>query len=499
MSEPFLPEHDAGSEVKSNVLELSVSEISGKLKRMVEDTFGRVRIRGEITGYRGPHSSGHMYFALKDERARIEAVVWKGVAGRLKHRPEEGMEVIATGKLTTYPGSSKYQIVIDAIEPAGAGALMALLEERKKKLTAEGLFSEERKQLLPYMPKVIGVITSPTGAVIRDVLHRISDRFPLHVLVWPVRVQGETSGAEVSAAVDGFNKIDETCDSPKPDLIIVARGGGSIEDLWGFNDEAVVRSVAASNIPVISAVGHETDWTLVDLAADVRAPTPTGAAEMSVPVQADLEAHLATLKARLVSGLSRKLETARTDLRAASRGLPTQDNLFANYRRRTDEISARLANALSAAVQAKRLDMAKVAGRLNPNLLRPLTVQKSQQLEYSTKRLNQAMASLSEQRQARIIQSARLLESYSTKKTLERGFVVVRDEANQVVTQVKDISDSLYELEFADGKVKVSTDPSKLNVAVTSQQKPTKVKSAKIKQKNGNEDQSDASSQGDLF
>lgn len=491
MSEPFITDAAASGEAKTNVLELSVSEISGKLKRLVEDTFGRVRVRGEITGYRGPHSSGHMYFALKDERARIEAVAWKGVAGRLKHRPEEGMEVIATGKLTTYPGSSKYQIVIETIEPAGAGALMALLEERKKKLAAEGLFAAERKQLIPYMPKVIGVITSPTGAVIRDVLHRISDRFPLHVLVWPCRVQGETSGSEVSYAVHGFNALDENSAIPKPDVIVIARGGGSIEDLWGFNDEALIRAVAESDIPIISAVGHETDWTLVDLAADVRAPTPTAAAEMAVPVQADLEAQLANLKARLVTGLSRKLDGARSDLKAASRGLPTQDTLFANARRRMDEASARLSNGLTAAVQAKRIDLANYVGRLNPNLLRPLAVQKSQQLENANKRLYQAVLNMREQRKTRFANAARLLESYSYTKTLERGFVVVRDEANKVVTLAKDVAgDMAHELEFADGKVNMATIGAQVSTPPKSKP-PAPKKQAKPDTKPDN--------QGDLF
>jgi exodeoxyribonuclease VII large subunit len=287
------------SQPGSNVAEYSVSEISGALKRMVEDRFGHVRVRGEISGYRGPHSSGHAYFALKDERARLEAVIWRGTFSKLRFPPEEGMEVVATGKLTTYPGSSKYQIVIDSIEPAGAGALMALLEERKKKLAAEGLFEPARKRPIPHMPRVVGVVTSPTGAVIRDIIHRITDRFPLHVIDWPVRVQGETTGAEVSAAVEGFNALPAGGAIARPDVLIVARGGGSLEDLWGFNDEAVVRAVAASEIPVISAVGHETDWTLIDLAADIRAPTPTGAAEMAVPVKAELEATLASLSARL--------------------------------------------------------------------------------------------------------------------------------------------------------------------------------------------------------
>ncbi|MCA1259540.1 exodeoxyribonuclease VII large subunit, partial [Nitratireductor aquimarinus] len=303
---------------QSNVAEFSVSEISGALKRTVEDRFGHVRVRGEVSGYRGPHSSGHAYFALKDDRSRLEAVIWRGVFSKLKFLPQEGLEIIVTGKLTTYPGSSKYQIVIESVEPAGAGALMALLEERKKKLAAEGLFEDSRKKPIPFMPRVIGVVTSPTGAVIRDIIHRISDRFPVHVIVWPVRVQGETTGDEVSNAVAGFNALPEGGPLPRPDLVIVARGGGSLEDLWGFNDESVVRAVAASDIPVISAVGHETDWTLIDLVADRRAPTPTGAAEMAVPVKADLEASVARLSARLKGAVSREGDRKRQALQALS-------------------------------------------------------------------------------------------------------------------------------------------------------------------------------------
>src|SRR5437763_677366 len=281
-----------------NIPEWTVSELSAALKRTLEDAYRVVRVRGEITGYRGPHSSGHSYFALKDEGAKIDAVIWKGTYGRIRFKPEEGLEVIATGKLTTYPGRSSYQIVIESLEPAGIGALMALLEERKKKLAAEGLFDEARKQLIPYLPEVIGVITSPTGAVIRDILHRLSDRFPRHVLVWPVRVQGDGSAEEVAAAIRGFNAFAAGGRMPRPDLIIVARGGGSLEDLWSFNEEIVVRAAAGSMIPLISAVGHETDVTLIDFAADVRAPTPTAAAEMAVPVRAELIQRVDGLKRR---------------------------------------------------------------------------------------------------------------------------------------------------------------------------------------------------------
>ena len=275
---------------ESNVPEITVTELSSSLKRTIEDRFGFVRVRGEMSGWRGPHSSGHVYFALKDQGAKIDAVIWKGTFQRLRVRPEEGMEVIATGKVTTYPGKSTYQIVVETIEPAGVGALLAQLEERRRRLAAEGLFDDARKQLLPYLPGVIGVITSPTGAVIRDILHRVADRFPLRVIVWPVRVQGETCAAEVARAIEGFNALPEGGKIPRPDVIIVARGGGSLEDLWGFNEEIVVRAAAGSMIPLVSAVGHETDWTLIDHAADRRAPTPTAAAEMTVPVRSEMAA-----------------------------------------------------------------------------------------------------------------------------------------------------------------------------------------------------------------
>jgi exodeoxyribonuclease VII large subunit len=362
---------DLFAESKTNAAEYTVSEISNALRRTVEDAFGNVRVRGEISGYRGPHSSGHAYFSLKDDRARIDAVIWRTTLLRLKFPPEEGMEVIATGRLTTFPGKSTYQIVIDALQPAGAGALMALLEERKKRLAAEGLFEKSRKRPLPFMPAVIGVVTSPTGSVIRDIIHRIKDRFPLRIVVWPVRVQGETAAAEVAAAVAGFNTLPPGGGVPRPDVIIVARGGGSLEDLWGFNDEALARIIAASGIPVISAVGHETDWTLIDFVADVRAPTPTGAAEMAVPVKADLEATLAGLAARLRACTSRGFDRRRTALRAAARALPSPDQLMALPRRRFDEASARLGRALTVAVQRRRARLA--AARLSPATLRRRT------------------------------------------------------------------------------------------------------------------------------
>ena len=277
----------------TNAPELTVTELSGALKRTVEDRFGLVRLRGEISGYRGPHGSGHAYFCIKDSGARIDAVVWKTAFARLKTKPEDGLEVIATGKITTFPGKSTYQIVVDALEPAGIGALMALFEERRRKLAAEGLFDAGRKRPLPFLPTLIGIVTSPTGAVIRDILHRLSDRTPVSVVVWPARMQGETSAEEVAAGIAGLNALPLDGPNRRPDVIIVARGGGSLEDLWSFNEEIVVRAAAASLVPLVSAIGHETDWTLLDHTADLRAPTPTGAAEKVVPVHADLLAQWA--------------------------------------------------------------------------------------------------------------------------------------------------------------------------------------------------------------
>ena len=277
----------------TNAPEITVSELSNALKRAIEDRFGYVRVRGEISGYRGPHSSGHAYFSLKDANARLDAVIWRTSFQRMKLKPEEGLEVVAVGRLTTFPGKSSYQIVIEQLELAGVGALLAQLEARRKALAAEGLFDAARKKAIPFLPRVVGVVTSPTGAVIRDILHRLTDRFPVRVVVWPVRVQGETSAAEVAAAIDGFNALDGTGPIPRPDVMIVARGGGSLEDLMGFNEEITVRAAARSAIPLIAAVGHETDWTLIDHAADRRAPTPTAAAEFAVPVRAELAATLA--------------------------------------------------------------------------------------------------------------------------------------------------------------------------------------------------------------
>lgn len=344
-------DHDSFSAPATNAFEFTVSELSTAIKSTVEESFGHVRLRGEVSGYRGPHSSGHVYFSLKDQNARIDAIIWKGVFGRLSHKPQEGLEIVATGRITTFPGKSSYQIVIDTLEPAGIGALMALLEERKKKLTAEGLFDPAHKQKIPFLPSVIGVVTSPTGAVIRDILHRLEDRFPRSVLVWPVRVQGETAAQEIAAAIRGFNALPAGGTIPRPDVLIVARGGGSIEDLWCFNEEEVVRAAFESSIPLISAVGHETDWTLIDYAADLRAPTPTGAAEMVVPVRSELLMTVHGLVQRLDDGMFRQIDRRRQDLRSLTRVFPKPDDLFAVQRQRLDLSSARLLPSLQQILQ----------------------------------------------------------------------------------------------------------------------------------------------------
>src|SRR5690348_16630026 len=392
-----------------NIPEWSVSELSAALKRTVEDTYGYVRVRGEISGYRGPHSSGHCYFALKDEGARIDAVIWKGTFGRIRFKPEEGLEVIATGRLTTYPGKSSYQIVIDRLEPAGVGALMALLEERKKKLAAEGLFDEARKQLLPYLPDVIGVVTSPTGAVIRDILHRLSDRFPRHVIVWPVRVQGDGSADEVAAAIRGFNALSERGPIPRPDLLIVARGGGSIEDLWSFNEEIVVRAAADSMIPLISAVGHETDVTLIDFVSDKRAPTPTAAAEMAVPVKSELIARIDGLARRAFACWTRGQDHRRTELRAAARALPSADALLAIPRQRLDACADRLPRALRANAQVHHTDFSRIAARLSPQLLRARIVREDERVARLAGHAINCLRVTVERRRARFAAAAGLL------------------------------------------------------------------------------------------
>jgi exodeoxyribonuclease VII large subunit len=458
----------------SNAPEWSVSDLAQALRRTLEDAFGHVRLRGEISGYRGPHGSGHAYFSLKDADACIDAVIWRSSFSRLRFKPQEGLEVIATGKVTTFPGRSKYQIVVESLEPAGVGALMALLDERRRKLAAEGLFDAARKKPLPFLPRVVGVVTSPTGAVIRDILHRLSDRFPRHVLVWPVRVQGDTSADEVAAAIRGFNALAEDGPVPRPDILIVARGGGSLEDLWSFNEEIVVRAAAESRIPLVSAVGHETDTTLIDHAADRRAPTPTAAAEMAVPVWADLLRNVNELGARQRACALKGLEHRRTALRSASRALPGPDALLGPQRQRLDLATARLKPALTrlAGIEEKKLNAARqglerhspramlreaaarvAALRDRPEAaLRRQLRMRAERLPPLAERLQRTIGLCLERRQERLLGAGQLLTSYSYKSVLERGFALVRDADGRPVRRAAGVrpGDALA-IEFADG------------------------------------------------
>ena len=442
-----------------NVVEWTVSELSAALRRTVEDAYGYVRVRGEISGFKGPHSSGHVYFALKDENARLEAVIWKGTYGRMRVKPEEGLEVIVTGRLTTFPGRSNYQIVIDTLEPAGIGALMKLLEERKKKLAAEGLFDEARKQLLPFLPKVIGVVTSPTGAVIRDILHRLEDRFPRRVLVWPVRVQGEPSAAEVANAIRGFNELPDHGPLQRPDLLIVARGGGSLEDLWSFNEEIVVRAAASSMIPVISAVGHETDVTLIDFAADRRAPTPTAAAEMAVPVRAELMITLADLGARKLACWRRNIDRHRKELHFLTRALPALDELLAIPRQRLDACAGRLPRALRANAQIHHTHLTRVASRLSPRLLSHRIDRCKEQTSGFEGRARRAFRIFQDRRVQRLQSAGQLLAAYSYRGVLARGFALVRDGEGHPLRSSAAIGTGMrLDIEFADGRVGATAD-----------------------------------------
>ena len=383
----------------SNSPEFTVSELSGAVKKVIEGEFGLVRVRGEVGRVSRP-ASGHLYFALKDDRASLDAVSWKGQVAKMQVRPEEGMEVIATGRMTTFPGQSKYQLIVDDVAPAGAGALMAMLEKRRTALAAEGLFDAARKQPIPYLPTVIGVVTSPSGAVIRDILHRLRDRFPRHVLIWPVAVQGQACAGDVAAAIRGFNAIDPGGPIPRPDLIIVARGGGSLEDLWGFNEEIVVRAAAASVIPLISAVGHETDTTLIDFAADLRAPTPTAAAELAVTVRLDLIAALDALIARKSRGLAQGLSQRGQRLRDMARALPRLETLLASPRQRYDGAVQRLAGALGIAASRKAAAFGAVAGRLRPQILQDQIARRQQVLGAAGLRLHDRATRMAERNHA---------------------------------------------------------------------------------------------------
>lgn len=448
-----------------NAPEFSVSEISGVVKRMIEGEFSHVRIKGEIGRVSRP-ASGHIYLDLKDDRAVLASVIWKGVASRLRTPPEEGMEVVATGRLTTFPGQSRYQMVIENIAPAGVGALMAMLDKRKRALEAEGLFDPSRKQSIPYLPEIIGVITSPSGAVIRDILHRLQDRFPRKVLIWPVAVQGEKSAPEVTAAIQGFNKLTKDGAIPRPDLLIVARGGGSIEDLWGFNEESVVRATVASEIPLISAVGHETDTTLIDYAADQRAPTPTAAAEIAVPVRVDLMAHLAKLDERRIRSLTTALQNRRQRVRDLARALPKPADLVAAQAQRLDHLSSRLPAALRAASQGKRVRFTKASAGLRPAAMTTMIVQKTQYLNRLGGNFTSAARVDVERRRARLDALDRLRVTLGYGETLRRGYAVIRDQDQKVVTGLKAAKKATnLEVEFHDGRLALTQGDSPNKVA----------------------------------
>ncbi len=433
-----------------NAAPLSVTEISGRLKRTVEERFGFVRVRGELSGVKRA-ASGHLYLCLKDESARLDGVMWRGAAGNLPFRVEDGIEVIASGKLTTYPGRSNYQIVIDRMEVAGEGALLALLAKTKARLEAEGLFDPARKRPIPFLPRVIGVVTSPTGAVIRDILHRVSDRFPIEVLVWPVLVQGNGAAEQVTAAVNGFSAIQPGGPVPRPDLVIVARGGGSIEDLWAFNEEAVVRAIAASTIPVISAVGHETDTTLADFAADLRAPTPTAAAEQAVPVRAELLNQIAELALRKRRAVARPVALGRERLEARVQRLPKAEAVLAPFVQRLDDLGERLRRGLGERIVVARQQLQSDAARLSAPLL--------------AARLDHARHRLGAQRLAPALVTARiaagrerldglgrLMVSLNPDTVLERGYVrVTAADGRTLVSKAAATQEASLVLHFRDG------------------------------------------------
>ena len=458
-----------------NTPEYTVSEISGEVKRTLEGSFGRIRVRGEV-GRVFKARSGHLYYDVKDDRNVLACTTWKGQISGLSVVPEEGLEVVVTGRLTAFGAQSKYNMNVDEVAVAGQGALMALLEKRKKQLEAEGLFAPERKRELPYLPQIIGVVTSPSGAVIRDILHRLRDRFPRKVLIWPVAVQGANCAPEVARAIEGFNRLTPGGALPRPDLIIVARGGGSIEDLWGFNEEIVARATAASDIPLISAVGHETDTTLIDYVSDRRAPTPTAAAELAVPVRLELLAWTGEQGARLSRAATDAVQRRAQRLQDLSRALPRPDSLLDTPRQRLDRAADRLPVALTQGVQRRRVRLTELSAPLRPATVRGLVdgqrnrltnlgqrlsvrpiereikVQKDQLLRLA-ERMQNAQSSRLDKLRDRLMTTDRLRETLSYKATLERGYAVVRAEGEVVTTKAQASKHSALEIEFADGRM----------------------------------------------
>jgi exodeoxyribonuclease VII large subunit len=473
--------------------ELTVSELSSALKRTIETAYDHVRVRGEL-GRVTIARSGHMYADLKDDKAVLNTIMWKGQVSRLPFRPEEGLEVIATGRMSTYPGRSNYQLIADSLRPAGVGALMALLEERKKKFAAEGLFDAQHKKPLPFLPATVGVVTSPTGAVIRDILHRIRDRFPVRVILWPALVQGDTAAPQITAAIRGFNAMSG---ADRPDVLIVGRGGGSIEDLWPFNEEDVVRAAFESEIPLISAVGHETDTTLIDYVSDARAPTPTGAAEIAVPVRSELQLQIGELQQRLMRALVRYIrrgserldatrlppgdrllapkrqrydaiaerlplavrslvERRRSRLDTVSAGLISPKQIVAAKQARLENLSARLGAGLSRAASGKRIEFARTASRLRPEPLAADTKRARAALIDAASRARPALSRILDLKRTGLASQAKLLETLSYQATLGRGYAIVRDPQGKLLRTAKAVSASdAVDLTLADGTVEL--------------------------------------------
>jgi exodeoxyribonuclease VII large subunit len=427
-----------------NIPEYSVSQISGAVKRLVEDSFSYVRIRGEISGLKF-HSSGHIYFSLKDDGAVLASVCFRNIAGNLKIEPEEGLEVICTGRITTYEGQSKYQIIVNSIEHAGIGALMALLEKRKAQLAKEGLFDEERKKPLPKFPQRIAVVTSPTGAVVRDIIHRVQDRFPCHLMIFPVAVQGKGCEIEIANALNILNEM-----SPKPDLIIVARGGGSIEDLWGFNEEIVVRAVSNSDIPVISAVGHETDTTLIDYVADKRAPTPSAAAEMATPVKSELLLTINNLSHNLLAKIFYVIKAQNNILQSLAHGLRNPMRSWETQLQKLDDFSERFSKSLLRYVAVKENHLVNLLPRLR--LSNQYDLQKQKIIRFD-ERLCNILNNLLATKKTQLANLTKLLSSLSYKNTLARGFAVVRNSDGKVImSQLELAKADIVEIELKDGK-----------------------------------------------
>ncbi len=452
-----------------NIPEFTVGGLTHALKRTLEDEFGFVRVRGEISNFKH-HSSGHVYLCLKDDRAKLEGVMWRPSVQALRFRPEDGLEVVCQGRITAYGARSQYQIVIERMEPAGAGALMALLEDRRRRLAAEGLFDAARKRPLPFLPEVIGIVTSPTGAVIRDIMHRLSDRFPRRVLLWPVAVQGESAADQIARAIAGFNAIVPGGAVSRPDLLIVARGGGSIEDLWPFNEEVVVRAAAASAIPLISAVGHETDTTLIDHAADLRAPTPTAAAELAVPVRTELMAQLRDLDGRRDRALARLVTERRRAFDDRVRMLDRMD-ILGPRRQSFDALADRLPRGLRANLQNHALQLGRAAGPLRPALVQNRARTAARELERLSQRLGLCVSRQAERRAARLKAAGQLIESYSYRKVLERGFAVVREAGGRPVTHAGAAAPgSAVALEFHDGTARATIDGAPISTPASGRQ-----------------------------